>query len=286
MTKRRYTFTVLRYVHDRITGEFVNVGMVAFLHPSSGRPGCLKVMTRRTIGRMRDMFPDLIRSEFLSAMASINRAARKLDTEIKQDALGIMSDLDATAYARRILVQDDSALQWSSVGGGITDDFELTFERIFQRHVAKYDERSVVRRSDDEVWKPVRQLLDQRRVPVDLQEKTISGDGDRIHFQHAWKNGVWHAYEPLSFDLADEDNIVRKAHRWLGQLASIAPNPVEPFKAHFIVGAPTNDRLMPAYRRAVHILQKSPSADVFEEADVEQFVNRIEDEVRAHSRLA
>jgi hypothetical protein len=96
---------------------------------------------------------------------------------------------------------------------------------------------------------------------------------------------VWHAYEPLSLDLADEEFIVRKAHRWLGQLASVAPNPAEPFHAHFIIGAPANASLMPAYHRALHILKKSPGpVDVYEEADLDQFVDRIEEEVRAHGQ--
>jgi len=287
MMKRRYTFTVLRYVHDRVTGEFVNVGVVALLHPKSGQPGMLKVKTRRTIGRMRELFPDLRRSDFLAAMSSIDRASRRLCGEIERDGLGLSADLDAANYAKRILVNDDSALQWSTVSGGLTDDFDATFDRLFHRHVSKYDERTVSRRSDDEVWKPVRQLLEERSVQVALTEKTISGDGDTVHFQHAWKNGVWHAYEPLSLDLADEDGIVRKAHRWLGQLTSIAPSPTEPFHAHFIVGAPSNQSLMPAYHRALRILQKSPgSVDVYEESNLDAFVDRIEDEVRAHTASA
>lgn len=284
MSKRRYTFTILRYVHDRVTGEFVNVGVVALMHASGdGAPAVLKAATRRTIGRMRDMFPDLTRSDFVAAMTAIDRAAGKRVKEVEQDKLGLLSDLTAGDYARRILVQDDSALQWAPVSGGLTDDFDKTFDRLFQRHVAKYDERADNRRSDDEVWRPVRQLLDERNVPVELGEKTILGDGDRIIFRHAWKNGVWHAYEPVSLDLANEDGIVHKAHRWLGQLSSIATNPAEPFHAHFIVGAPSNQNLLPAYRRALHILKKSPgNVDVYEEADLSQFVDRIEDEVRQH----
>ena len=286
MTKSQYTFTILRYVHDRVAGEFVNVGVVALLHPSHGMRGILKAKTRHTIGRMRNMFPDLTRTDFLSAMGSIDRAARKLCIEVERDGLMFSSECDAAFYARRILVHDDSALQWSNIGGGLTDNFEATFQRLFQRHVAKYDERAISRRSDDEIWKPVRQLLDKRNVSIELSEKTINGDGDHIHFQHAWKNGVWHAYEPLSLDLADEDGIAKKAHRWLGQLTSVAPNSDEPFHAHFIVGAPADKALMPAYRRAMHILQKSPgSVDVYEEADVDRFVDRIEDEVRAHKQI-
>ena len=44
-----YTYTILRYVRDVTTGEFVNVGVVMHL-PREGR---LLAMARTTIGRMR-----------------------------------------------------------------------------------------------------------------------------------------------------------------------------------------------------------------------------------------
>ncbi len=283
MTKRRYTYTVLRYVHDTVSGEFVNVGVLAFFPASRGDSAILKFRTRHTIGRMRDMFPDLMRTEFLSAMHTVDRSAGRLAKEVAGDTLGLSSETDALAVARRLVVVDDSALQWSSMGGGLTDAPDATFERLYQRHVAKYDEKSLARRSDEEVWKPVRLKLQERHVPVNLEEKTIAGEDDHIHFQHAWKNGVWHAYEPLSLDLADADGIYKKAHRWLGQLTSVVPSASEAFRAHFIVGAPENNDLRPAYERALRILRKAPNnVDVYEETEIDALVDKIEDEVRAH----
>jgi hypothetical protein len=285
MTKRRFTYTVLRYVHDVVTGEFVNVGLVAYFPPQAGEPPVLRTATRRTIGRMRDMFPDLRRSDFLTAMSAVDRAGRRLAAEVEKDLLGLTKETDATSFARKIVANDDSSLQWSRIAGGVSDSVEQTFERLFQRHVAKYDDRALSRRSDEEVWRPVRQLLQERSIPVELEEKTITGDGDQIHFQHAWKNGVWHAYEPLSLDLADAEGIRKKAHRWLGQLTSVVPNANEPFRANFIVGAPANGELMPAYRQALKILRKSPGdVEIYEESEVANLVDQIEDEVRAHSR--
>ena len=285
MTKRPFTYTVLRYVHDPLVSEFANVGLVAYFPMHDGREAVLKVATRRTIGRLRTMFPDLVRGEFLSAMDAIERAGRQIAKPLKKDALGLQSDKDVTAFAAMLAVRDDSALQWAPVAGGVSDDPERTFDRLFRRYVSRYDEKQQGRRSDDEVWKPVRQRLQERQVPVELTEKTITGDGDMVRFQHAWKNGVWHVYEPVSFDLADADGIAKKAHRWLGQFASIGEHPAEPFHAHLIVGAPTDAQLLPAYKRALTILRKSPGeVDVYEEADVDAYVDRIEDEVRAHVR--
>jgi hypothetical protein len=55
--KQRYGFVILRYVHDVLTSEFVNVGVVMYL-PSQGR---VIAKTRNTMGRLRGVFPDLDR---------------------------------------------------------------------------------------------------------------------------------------------------------------------------------------------------------------------------------
>lgn len=283
MTKRPFTFMILRYVHDPLTGEFANVGLAAFFPATKDQEALLKVQVRRTIGRLRTMFPDLNRAEFLSAMNAIERAGRKLEKEIQSDGLGLQSDKQIDFFARRIVGVDDSALQWSPLSGGLAFDPAKAFEKAFVRYVSRYDDKSASRRTDEEIWRPVRQKLIERKIPVELEEKTIRGDGDQVRFQHAWKNGVWHVYEPVSLDLADADGIAKKAHRWLGQFASIGQQPAEPFHAHLIVGAPSDQSLIPAYDRALKILRKSPGdVEIFEEANLEDYVDRIEDEVRAH----
>lgn len=132
--KRRYTYTVLRYVHDVMTGEFLNVGIV--LHMPS--LALLRVRTRKTIGRIKDVFPDLDREAFRAAVTSIDRAIGQLTGEA---AIGSPPgrDEDAASFARRALPADDSALQWSPVGSGVTDDVDKTLDRLFARLVTHYD---------------------------------------------------------------------------------------------------------------------------------------------------
>ena len=63
--KHQYGFVILRYVHDVLTAEFINVGVVMYV-PSQGR---VIAKTRNTMGRLRGVFPDLDRSAFNSAMS-------------------------------------------------------------------------------------------------------------------------------------------------------------------------------------------------------------------------
>jgi hypothetical protein len=281
MTRREYTYTTLRYVHDTLTGEFVNVGVILYAPGDTQAPVAFKAATRKTIGRMRDMFPDLDRSAFLSAMRTIDRGASRLQAQLGREGM-ITSTGDAVAMAKKLLPADDSSLQWGPVGSGSTDNTQKAFEKLFSRFVTRYDEKPVSRRSDEEVWRPVRLELEQRKLPVQLEKKTIAGGDDKIDFSHAWKNGAWHAYEAVSLDLADADGIYKKAHRWLGQLTSVAPEAQEAFRAYLIVGAPSDPSLHSAYEKALRIMSKSPDTEVFEETQVNELVDMIEDEVRAH----
>jgi hypothetical protein len=64
-------------------------------------------------------------------------------------------------------------------------------------------------------------------------------------------------------------------------LSAVADD-VEPFKPHFIVGAPATEGLEDAYRSALAILRKAPNhPEIYEESEVDDFVAKIEDEVRS-----
>jgi hypothetical protein len=101
-----------------------------------------------------------------------------------------------------------------------------------------------------------------------------------------WKNGALHCYEPVSLDLSEAEGIKDKARRWLGHLAAVSDG-AEAFKTYFIVGAPRDRALEPAYRKALDILQAGASdVEVYEEGDVDRLVAVIEDDIRAHSESA
>jgi Protein of unknown function (DUF3037) len=279
MTQRRpYSYTVLRYVHDVMTGEFVNVGVVLFV-PSLGT---MQFLTRRSIGRIKGIFPDLDRATFISAMRAVRKGLSRVAKDVEVAGL-FDTGLDARDIARKALPADDSSLQWSPVGTGLTDDPNRTFERLFERFVTRYDTHSVHRVTDEDVWRPVREKLTERNLALKLQEKVVVGATDAISFKHAWKNGQWHAYEPVSLDLADAEGIKDKVRRWRGHLAAVSDGTSERFKLHFIVGAPQNPALADAYRSAVAILRNAPfSPEIYEQDQVDDLVSQIEDEVRAH----
>jgi hypothetical protein len=277
--KTAYSYTIIRYVHDVLTGEFVNVGVVLF----APKTGVFKFKTRHTIGRLKGVFPDIDRASFVSAMHAMRRGLQQIAKD-EGKAGFLISDGDAASVARKAVTLDDSSLQLSPCGTGLTEDIEKAISNLYDRFVARYDTHARNRRSDDDVWRPVRQKLEERHLAQRLHEKSIGGTVDDITFKHAWKNGQWHVYEPVSFDLADADGIKAKAREWLGHLSAVvAGGKAEQFKPHFIVGAPQNPALIDAFKTAIAILQKAPnSPEVFEEYQIDKLVAQIEDEVRAH----
>lgn len=279
MTDRTpYSYTVLRYVHDVMTGEFINVGVV--LHaPANGR---VLHSFRRTLGRIKNVFPDLDGQAFKSAMMSAHRCVLLVAKELRDNDF-LLESGNALSLAQKAIPLDNSSLQWSPLRHGLAEDPARAFDRIYERQVSRYDNKAHVRRTDEEVWRPVRDLLAERRVPIELQEKVVAGATDTITFPHAWKNGLWHAYTPISLDLADAEGIKDKVRKWRGHLAAVADGATTDLKLYFIVGAPQKTELHDAYKSAIAILQKAPFApQIYEEGQVAELVSEIEDEVRAH----
>jgi len=281
-TKEPYSYVVLRYIHDILTGEFVNVGLVLVV---PGRPLIL-TRARKTFGRIKKVFPDLDSDSYKRAIEAIERGMKSVDRALKSEGL-FKSEKTAVDYARIALPLDDSSLQWSPIGAGLTADPQKTFDQLYHRFVARHDRASERRRSDEDVWRPVEAKLKEHGVKVELEPKRIHGNTDTVEFRHAWKNGRWHVYEPLSFDLSDSDNIKDKARRWLGHLSAVQPGSTDDVQVHFFVGRPQNASLVPAYKNAVEILRQVPfDNDVFEDDQLDDFVNKIEDEVRHHEGRA
>jgi Protein of unknown function (DUF3037) len=280
-TKHPYSYVVLRYMHDVLTGEFVNVGLVMVAATEEK----FLAKTRKTIGRIKHVFPDLDRDSFVDAMKAFDRGVRTVRRYVSSE--GLFSDQkNAATYARQILPSDDSSLQWSPVGSGLSGNTDETFDRLFERFVGRYDTSSPKRKSDDDVWKPVRDMLTARGVDVEFQKKMVTGKADSIEFSRAWKNGSWHAYEPLSFDLADADGIKDKARKWRGHLAAVAEGVTDDIQLHLLIGSPENRSLLGAYRSAFDILEGIKGGPfnlvVVEESNLAELVNNIEDEVREH----
>lgn len=255
MNFKSYEFSILKYVHDRITGEFINIGVI--LYSKEGNTILAKCKNRIT--RLSTTFPDFNRQHFTKLMNHITTQFDLINKSFSTE-LNFHQDLPLKSLLIKVLPADDSSLQWSQVSSGISPetDLHIELEHIFKRYVTKYDTHvSRDRRTEQDIWKDFEKKL-KPFIPLDnFTSKKITVKDDELEFRHAWKNGIWHCIEPVSFDLADSDYLKDKAHRWLGQMTSIQ-NSGEDFKLYLILSKPQEENLRHAFEKAVSILNKIP----------------------------
>jgi hypothetical protein len=277
-----YSYIVLRYVHDVVSGECVNVGLV-LVAPGQRR---LLARTRTTFGRIRQMFPDLHVTAFREAMGAIGRGADSVRQRLDAGDLGTGSP-NALVCGRMILPDDDSSLQWSEMGAGLSSDIDQTFADLYRRFVTRHDRAAPRRKQDEDIWRPVRLGLQERGVEIPFERKIVTGKTDSIAFEHAWRNGRWHVYEPVSLDLSDAEGIREKARRWRGHLSAVEDGLREEVNLVLLLGRPGDPSLLGAYENGVAILQGASCAPrIVEENAIGHLLAQIEDDVRQHRSQA
>lgn len=277
--REAYSYTVLRYVHDVMTGEFINVGVV--LHGETG----VKCRFLTNHGRAAKFFADLDKSAFKAALSDV-AAGIKLVSLQDHNAGFLKQQPDALLIAHRALIADDSSFQWSPAGSGLSKDIDATVEHLFKRLVLNHvSGKTAQRKQDSDVWRPIRLRLQEMNIDNRFETQTFSGSDDEITFEHTWKNSHWHAIEPISFDLADANEIKSKAHKLRGHFESVADAIKEQVSLNLVLAPPTDPKLEQAFARARSILERSTNQPkIYNEANVDQLVADLADKIHAHDR--
>ncbi len=273
-----YTYTLLRYIHDTTAGEAINVGVALFAPDAN----FVAVRCRKTYARLKNVFPDMDGAAFRSAMRSIELRFAEFERRTSEE-LPLAGKSNVLEYARMVLPQDDGSLQWSPFGSGLTKDPSKTLDQLYTRMIERYDaHHGDEKRTDDDVWRTFKHTLDIYNLPVQFEPHTVRAEDDEVTFRFAWKNGIWHCVEPVSFDLATAENIRDKAHLWLGQATGVK-EAGDQFKVYFVVGRPQSESLHTAFESALSILAKVPvSKTIVDENAVESIVTEITAEIKSH----
>jgi hypothetical protein len=265
-----YEFSVLRYSYDPVTQEFINVGIV--LYSPSTR--LLQAQINSSYGRATKVFGKIDGSRYRFVLRHLQRELETLGNDLSQgllfDSLGNMESALA-----RILPKDDSSLRFDRGGAGVADDMVKACDKLYRRYVVGSNPGQTEGRTREDVWRTFRKPLERLSLTNNFVPKQIAASDYVYDFQHAWKNGVWNLYEPVSFDLLDESAIREKAIKWLGRSLSLKESPEE-FKLTFLLGAPQNARLRDAFQHAENILNKIPiSKALVKEQEAEDFAREV-----------
>lgn len=274
--KTAYTFVTLRYVHDVVTGEFANVGVVLY----APEHRYLEARFTTSYERLNALFVRIDHANYRSLIRYLGNRFVELATEVR-DGLNLVPVQGIEQLVRQVLPKDDSSLQWSAPGAGFSGDPGGTLGELYSRMVERYSRTGeVASRSDEDIAKPFKARLG--KATEKLTEKRIEAKDYQYEFHYAWKNSIWHLYEPVSFDLIDPGSIVEKANRWLGRGVALQDSG-EPFKIHFLLGEPRRPGTEKAFESAKHLLGKIPGQrELVSEGDIEAFADSVASDIVSH----
>jgi hypothetical protein len=253
-----FQYSILRYVHDVATGEFLNVGLALYSKSTRFFQGRLLLRYRR----LTQTFPGADGELYRRYVSRLQGSLDQLSHEVRSNQpklFGPELPDQIEFLLNQILPPDDSSIRFGGVRGGLADDLEVTFDQLYDRLVEQYTMvPEVPSREDDDIWQVFRPPLRELEVLDHLQSHEVHTTVERFQFDHAWKNGTWNVLKPLSFDLVHPGNIRKKARQWMGA-AQIMEETPDLSGLYFLLGRPLNGNklVQKAYLDAVQILERT-----------------------------
>jgi len=267
-------------VHDVVGGEFVNVG-VAIYAPEIDY---IDFMRTKKYGRLSKLFINVDGVHFLSIMKFLEEKITETRNRLESELQFERKPKDILEILNKIIAKDDSSIQFSSPGSGLTNDPNNTLKNLYERYVEQYTKEHVKSRDDKKVWKVFIKPLKKKQILKHLKEHVIESDYFEYKFDYALKNGQWQVFEPLSFDLKNEKEIRDKAIRCLGTYVALQ-KPKEDFKLYLLLGMPKRIHLEDAYFKAEKLLRNNIPIqyDLFKEEEAEAFADIVQKDLIKHT---
>jgi hypothetical protein len=277
MKKASFSFSVLRYVHDVIGGEFINAGVVLYCPEHS----YLRANITTRYGRISKTFYEFDGTSFQRYVGALQNRINAHGDELNGGWLFPSSRLAEVLSS--YLTADDSAFQFGPVHSGVTSDPQSELDRLFNRYVTLYVKpESGERRKDEDVWKAFMRMIPNNEILTKLQPHLIRGEDIELEFEHTWKNDRWHIAEPLSFDLLEPESIRDKATKWAGRIVGLKD--AEDFKVDFIVGLPSNPKLLETAHQMERLLKNaSDRISIVPETEGVRFAQELAQAMEDHS---
>ncbi|WP_426294772.1 DUF3037 domain-containing protein [Dyadobacter endophyticus] len=274
---KKYQYQIIRYLHDRATGEFINVGVIVY----SAEYQYLNCKIISKYGRITSFFPGADGRAILKALRHFEKEiirAKQLFSEL----LPVSEDL--AELTRKILPDDDSSLTMTEVKKGIDLDFNKSLTDLYRLLVTKWqNETDESATSDADVWKKkYKKYFDEYGITAKLTEHEVETKYDSFQFDKAWKNEIWHCYMPVSFDLQNVENIRSKVYKWAGKLAELA-TASEKIDITLLTSTSKKHKELNGFIQDKLTLNSAGiSVKLVSETDAERFVRRLFKEMDEH----
>jgi hypothetical protein len=267
--KRPYSYVVVQYVPDAGAAEFLNVGVIVYAQSD----GFLRLQVDTRYERLSNAFADFDGSSYRRAMMNLRQTFQDARRRLS-DAPLFEGDRKFAEWLRLLLPDLGASIQTTDIRHGVTADLDeetgLLFERMVTSRKAHVDERP--RRDDADVWRQCEAHLTPA-VKAHLTSKAFMTNRVKVTFEHAVKNGRWHAIQPVSMDFKRPESMQRKASQWVGTTIGLQDAP-DFGSLTFVIGKPA--RHSQALERALSLLRiLGDRGKVIEEDDAERLNDRI-----------
>lgn len=282
MSMQPFEYAVLRYVHDPVANECLNIGIVAF---SRGAAGVFfDSRFEQRYGRLSEAFSGFNGENFRLFVSRIQRHVEHECTKLNESALFQPDTASLDERLNRIIPDRGMSFKFGEIGTGITEDPAAELGHLFNRFVTSQYERSQPdNRNDEAVWNTFRAPLKAHRVLDKLVEKTFTADEFEFTFPHAFKNGKWHVLESASFDYVRAEQVKQKATNYLGIGSALSRN-TEIGKMYLLLGKPTRESHLEQYERAKRLLSEHLQIEhvLIEEQDADELAAGVAEFMKDH----
>lgn len=236
----QYQYQILRYLPDRVSEEFVNIGVVVL--SQDGQTLHFRFLDKAT--KVSALFPDVNVRYLTNTLKFLNGEFYALKNRLSRE-LALERKVSLEALTLTILPKDDSSLVFSDVKKGrdvsIEPACEDLYNRIVVRNVSDTEEMDL--RYDREVWTKVyKSYFEKYHIVGKLQPHTVTTVNDSLQFERAWKNGKWNCIETVSFNLTRKDAIKNKVYKWAGKLDELRTS-AEPVNLYLLSVLPQSEDL-------------------------------------------
>lgn len=282
MSMQPFEYAVLRYVHDPVANECLNIGIVVFSRSDVGV--FFDSRFEQRYGRLSEAFSGFNGENFRRFVSRIQRHVEHSCTKLNESALFQRYATSLSEMLNEIIPDPGLSFRFGEVCAGITEDPSTELDHLFYRFITSQCERSQVdNRNDEAVWNTFKAPLKAHRVLDRLVEKTFTADEFEYTFPHAFKNGKWHVLESASFDYVRPEQVKQKATNYLGIGSALSKNP-EIGKMYLLLGKPTRESHLKQYERAKRLLSEHLQIDhvLIEEQDADELAETVAGFMQEH----
>ncbi len=217
MEREIYNYATIHFLPYPETGEFVNLGIVAF-RPVDGR--LLWRLETRKKKRVTDFFPELDGNLVAEFVRGINRELRMINEAFVVEGTRLMpfERQHRMEVFRQLVRPREGMMRFGEISTGrLEGKPDEVIVQLFKHYVhrnfaqqAEYREQVMTRR--------LRQTFIRQGMGAKFGEDNVGNDLFHVRFPFVHRDGIVTAIKPLDLDKADSTRVFEHGDQWLRRL--------------------------------------------------------------------